>query len=117
MVPWYKSGEISKYVKEKEKAKWKIWSNPIPLSFQRGELKCRFSRDKKNPYIGNVILTSGFIEQTKTKFMSLEQGTENGLAPTTCKENGLESKGFLQIMPTLSSYKQVYSLKERFTFL
>lgn len=49
--------------------------------------------------------------------MSLEQGTKNGLAPTTCKENGLESKGFLQIMPTLSSYKQVYSLKERFTFL
>lgn len=49
--------------------------------------------------------------------MSLEQGTENGLAPTTCKENGFEFKGFLQKMPTLSSYKQVYSLKERFTFL
>lgn len=49
--------------------------------------------------------------------MSQEQGTENGLAPTTCKENRFEFKGFLQKMPTLSSYKQVYSLKERFTFL
>lgn len=49
--------------------------------------------------------------------MSPEQGTENGLAPTTCKENRFEFKGFLQKMPTLSSYKQVYSLKERFTFL
>lgn len=26
--------------------------------------------------------------------MSPEQGTENGLAPTTCKENGFEFKGF-----------------------
>lgn len=49
--------------------------------------------------------------------MSPEQGTENGLAPTTCKENRFEFKGFLQKMPTLSSYKQVYSLKERFMFL
>ena len=49
--------------------------------------------------------------------MSPEQGTENGLAPTTCRENRFEFKGFLQKMPTLSSYKQVYSLKERFTFL